>query len=382
VPTMTLPTVTLLASVDPLLRERAIVAARRHDPALVVVRHELTTLDLDGLVHRRVEDGAGGDDTTLSIEDGCCLSCLLRDDTAAVLRDLAGRRVLLVLPPAVEPISVATLLVDEGAAGLASIVAAVDVGRLEGRITEPTPLADIEDLGDDERSVAEVLARHLEHADTVLSDGGDDRALALLAALTGGCHLLPPDDARWHDAGTYDHDRTVARLQAGVPGCRGEVARHGVGQRCWHRRRPFHPQRLLDVLESGALEGLVRATGWLWVANRPGTVLQLDAVGGSYELGAVDAWLDAVDDPSPAHPERRATAERRWHPYYGDRSQDLALTTLDRDLDEVTRLLDGCLLTDAELAEGPDGWRAWHDPLSPWLGDEAELLDTVPEEPT
>lgn len=378
---MTPPTVTLLVSLDPLLRERAVLAARDADPDLVVVRHELTTLALDGLVHRRVDDATSSDDRSLSVDDGCCLSCLLRDDTAALLTELVGRRVLLVLPPAVEPASVATLLVDESTADIVSIVTAVDVARLEERVTAPTPLSDLEDLGDDQRSVAEVLARHLEHADTVVTDGADERATALLAALTGGCHLLGPDDPRWLAAGSYDHDRAVARLQAGVPGCRGEVARHGVAQRCWHRRRPLHPDRFLDVLESGQLDGLVRATGWLWVANRPATVLQLDAVGGSYELGAVDAWIDAVDDAGSAHPERRAVAERRWHPYYGDRAQDLALTTLDRDLDDVVQLLDRCLLTDDELADGPDRWRSWHDPLAPWLGDEAELLDPALEDP-
>lgn len=379
---MSPPTVTLLASLDPLVRERAIAAVRARHRHLVVVRHELTTLQLDGQVRRRVEHHTGEDEVCRSVDERCCLSCLLRDDAEAALAELAGRRVLLVLPPAVEPVNVATALVDASVAQLAAIVTALDAPGLEARLRASDPLSSIEDLGDDPRTTAEVAARQLAHADVVLHDGGDDRALALVRALSGRVAQRAVDDPSWLDVGRHDHAAFTASLQPGVPGCRGTVRDAGVEQRCWQRRRPLHPGRLLELFESEQVAGLVRANGWLWVATRPGTVLELDAVGGSYELGAVDAWLDVVDDHDRAHPARRDVAERRWDPYYGDRAQDLVLTTLDRDLDDVVALLDTCLLTDDELAEGPDVWRSWPDPMSPWLGDEAELLGTAMEEPS
>ena len=372
------PTVTLLASLDPLLRERAIGSARTQDRGLVVVRHELTTLQIDGHVHRRVDDGERSEDTELPIEAGCCLSCLLRDDTLSMLEHLDGRRVLLVLPPAVEPASVAIALHEHGAAHLASIATAVDSGAIAARLESDAPLASIEDLGDDPRSVGEVLARQLEHSDVVLHAGGDQRATALTDALSGQQPQRLVDDPTWLTAGRHDPEAFIGRLQAGMPTCRGEIHAHGVDQRRWHRRRPLHPERLLETLEAGRLDGLVRARGWLWVATRPGTVLELDAVGPSFELAAVDAWLDAVGDHSHAHPTRREIATGRWDPYYGDRVQDLALTVLDGDLDEIIRRLDSCLLTDAELAQGREVWRSWPDPMALWLGDEDDLLATNP----
>lgn len=377
---MLLPNVTLLASIDPLLRERAIAAARSADDGLVIVRHELGTIGFDGHIHRRVEHLDVTNDTSHHIDTQCCLSCLLRDDTQQVLSELGGHRVLLVLPPSVEPANVATALVDEGSAHVVAIATALAPRLLEDRLCAPDLLSTIEDLGDDPRTVAEVAARQLDHADMALHDGGEPRALALLDALSGAVPQRSVDDPSWMLAARHDHATFVARLQAGVPGCRGPVRRDGVEQRCWHRRRPLHPQRLLALLEDHLVQGLARANGWLWVATRPGTVLEIDAVGGSYELGVVDAWIDAVDDRQAAHPARRDVADRRWHPYYGDRTQDLTLTTLDRDVNQVIDLLDACLLTDAELADGPDVWRTWPDPLSPWLGDEAELLRTVTEE--
>jgi len=378
---MTPPTVTLLASLDPLVRERALAAARAGDEDLVVIRHELTTLDVDGCVHRVIECDGGVGDHALRAGERCCLSCLLREDTEAALAELSGRQVLLVLPPSVEPAAVAVALVEAGVAHLRSIAAALDPHLIEARLLCGDGIDTLEDLGEDPRSLAEILARQLEFADLVLHDGAEARRAAIIEALAGPVPQRHVDDPSWPVAVRHDHATLLARLQAGVPRCRSSLRRDGVEQRCWHRRRPLHPGRLLMLLEGDGLAGLLRACGWLWVATRPGTVLELEAVASSYELAAVDAWLDAVDDHGPAHPARRAQAERRWDPYYGDRAQDLVLTTLDRDLDELVAALDTCLLTDAELAMGPEVWRTWPDPFTPWLGDEAELLPTTPEDP-
>jgi len=378
---MIMPTVTLLASLDPLLRERAIHAARDRDPGLLVLRHELTSLPIDGTIRRRLEGPDGAIEVALPVDASCCLSCLLRDDTQQVLSDLDGHEVLLVLPPSVEPLNVAVTLEENNSAEVRAIAVAVDARRLEERLGADEDLATIEDLGDDPRSIAEVLARHLEHADVVLHDGGGEREGALILALSGGVPMRHVDDPAALLAGRHDHERLVIRLQAGLPRCRGGVKHAGVEQRCWHRRRPFHPERLVRLLEGDDLDGLVRACGWLWIATRPDTVFELDATGADYGFGAVDAWLDAVDDPSPAHPARRERAEEIWHPYYGDRCQDLVLTSLDRDLDEIELHLDACLLTDEELAGGPELWQRWTDPFGTELAEEQPVQDRPTEDP-
>ncbi len=380
-------TVSLLASTHPLWREAVLTRLHAVRPDLVVVRHELTTIEVDGCVHRTVTRTTT-QDTALAVDERCCLSCLLREDTAAVLTELATEpgplEVLVVLPVAVEPLTAATALGAREGVVLDAVIAAVDAGRLEQDLVEGGPLP-ASGIPDDPRGHAEVLVRQLRHADVVLHTHGDDRSDALIEALAPRALRLAGETApqRWLDTGRHRHDALLAELQTAVPRTCTQVDRAGVRTARWLRRRPLHPHRLLEALEDGSLLGVARIHGYLWVATRPGTVIEMDAGFDGCELAAVDAWLSATHgvDPARVPPIRRAVAEDRWHPYYGDRVQELVLVTLDRDPAEALQALDACLLTDAELAEGEEGWLAWPDPFREWLGEEAAFLSSTSDDP-
>jgi len=56
-------------------------------------------------------------------------------------------------------------------------------------------------------------------------------------------------------------------------------------------------------------------------------------------------------------PTRRAAAALDWHPEHGDRCQHLVFTSPGLDREGLVRLLDSCLLTDAEYAAGREEWK-------------------------
>ena len=381
------PNVTLLASTHPLWREEVLTRLRAGRPELVVVRHELATIEVDGCVHRTVTRTTT-EDRPLAVDERCCLSCLLREDTAAVLTALATEpgplEILIVLPVAVEPLTAATTLGARKDVVLDAVIAAVDAARLEDDLVQGSPLP-ASGIPDDPRGHAEVLVRQLRHADVVLHNHGDDRSDALIEALAPRALRLAADTAArgWLGTGRHQHHALLAELQTAVPRACTDVDRAGVRTARWLRRRPLHPHRLLEALEDGSLLGVARIHGYLWVATRPGTVIEMEAGFDGCELAAVDAWLSATPgvDPARVPPIRRAVAEDRWHPYYGDRVQELVLVTLDRDPAEALQALDACLLTDAELAEGEEGWLTWHDPFREWLGEEAAFLSSASNDP-
>ena len=383
---MPMPSVTILSSLHPLVREAAVTRVRRQRPDVVVLRHELGTLPTDGSVHRVERSATGETDVPIPVTEGCCLSCLLRDDTLAALRGLHDLPVLLVLPTCVEPAMVARVLYEQRAAHIDAVVTVVDPDALEGDLWSNRSLAadDASAPSADERSVAEVLGRQLQHADIVLHPAGTDRAIALLDALAPTARRVPADAevARWFGSSCHDADRLARMLATAVPRPHRHLARHGVATATWSRRRPLHPQRFLDACEDGTFADVIRATGYLWVATRPNTVLEAELSGGSYELAAVDAWLMAVPGWDRVEDSRREVASTRWHPYWGDRAQDLELVCTGRDIGDAIAALDACLLSDHELSEGEDGWTSWHDPFTSWFGDEAELLTPTTDEET
>ncbi|TVP63395.1 MAG: hypothetical protein EA340_14635 [Nitriliruptor sp.] len=385
---MTKPTVSLLASVHPLWREEVLTRLRAVRPELVVVRHELATIDVDGSVHRTVARPAT-EDVALAVGERCCLSCLLRDDTLALLSELAEEPgpldVLVVLPVAVEPVTVAVTLGAFEDITLDTIVVAIDAQRIEDDLVDGAPLDEPGVAHDDPRSHAEMMIRQLRHADLVIHTPVDERGSALLEAVSPRADLVPATTSaqRWLGRRRHRHDELLDELQSAAPRTCRNVDRAGVRTGRWFRRRPLHPGRLLDTLEDGSLLGVVRAHGCVWVATRPKTVLELEVGFDGCELAAVDAWLTATPDVDPARvpPGRRTAAEARWHPYYGDRVQELVVVTLDRDLEDVVRILDDCLLTDRELAEGEQGWLSWPDPFATWLGAEAAFLGSTADGP-
>lgn len=62
-----------------------------------------------------------------------------------------------------------------------------------------------------------------------------------------------------------------------------------------------------------------------------------------------------------------------WDPVWGDRCQQLVWIGIHMDEAELRRMLDACLLTDEEMAMGPDGWAAFDDPLPAWATGEEEF---------
>ncbi len=55
-----------------------------------------------------------------------------------------------------------------------------------------------------------------------------------------------------------------------------------------------------------------------------------------------------------------------WDPVWGDRCQEIVWIGIHMDEGALRAMLDGCLLTDEEMAQGPEGWAALEDPLPPW----------------
>ncbi|WP_422742037.1 CobW family GTP-binding protein [Micromonospora sp. WMMD754] len=373
---------------------RALLAA---DPSLLLVRHDLADLR-SGTVHRVVRDVGGVlEDERIALAHGC-VSCTLREDVLPTLARLARahprRDLLLMLPEVVEPEAVAAVcahcLVDgQPITDLLTVDSYVTVVDAEHLLDGLARTDDLKSLGiaaadNDDRALADVLVRQIEYADTLVLWGHSregaydtDRLAVLLDRMAPWATRIRVDDDTV-DAnlltrqlrGTLRHrPETPAVLTRGLEGhILGVHEPHpdcGIVSVVFRARRPFHPRRLHDVLEEVNAE-VVRSRGHVWLASQPDTVVAWDFAGGGLALGGLGRWLTALPDPywDEVSDHRRLTAALDWDPYYGDRHQHLVLIGVDLDPAHLHRTLAGCLLTDAELADGEDGWRRYDDPFA------------------
>jgi G3E family GTPase len=398
----TRPAVTVLSGFWPAVTFAAARALLAADPSLLVVRHDITGVR-DGAVRRVVRTGSGVlEDERVTLVHGCG-ACTLREDVLPTLVRLAGthpgRDIVLLLPEALEPESLAVAcahcLVDGApvteAVRFDSYVTVVDAARLMAGLTTTDELTHrgLDAADDDHRAVADVVARQIEYADTIVlwghstRDAFDTGRLAVLLDRMApwAAHFAVTEDTvdctalaeRLRHTGRHRPD-TPGVLARGIEGyalgVHEPVPDCGVVSAVFRARRPFHPGRLHRAL-GGITARALRSRGHLWLASQPDTVVAWEAAGAGLSMGSLGPWLAALPDDrwDDASDLRKLAAAMEWDPYYGDRHTHLVAIGMDVDAVDLHRLLAACLLTDEELAAGEERWREWPDPFAGVLSD-------------
>ncbi|MEU7721841.1 CobW family GTP-binding protein [Streptomyces tibetensis] len=368
---------------------RAAVARLLADvPGSVVLHHDLATA-ATGTVVRTVRDASGVLDAGEAPLVNDCACCALREDLVPELerlRDAGSTRLAVVeLWDSVEPKAMAEV-VTAGGLTVTGVITAVDPALVLPYLGNGDDLADagLAAAANDQRTVADTFARQLEYAPVLAvadSPEADDEDHELLAQLHPTARLAPIGEHA--PAGPADDRLTVptprrpapsnlaeaalagfdveAAAAAQHPACAllpAEADAHGVSTLVWHRRRPFHPERLYAALEDLTCAA-ARSRGRFWLADKPDTLFHWDAAGGALCVESAGPWLASLPDAAweLVPPVRRAAAALDWHPEHGDRGQHLVFTSPGLDRDGLERLLESCLLTDAEYAAGPDAWQ-------------------------
>ncbi|MEU4142978.1 GTP-binding protein [Streptomyces parvulus] len=369
---------------------RATVARLLADvPGSVVLHHDLATATA-GTVVRTVRDATGVLSAGEAPLVNDCACCALREDLVPELVRLAeaGGTPLAVVElwDSVEPKAMAEV-VTAGGFTVTGVITAVDPALVLPYLGNGDDLAEVglAAAATDQRTVADTFARQLEYAPVLAlaeslpgSTEADDEDRELLAQLhptalkvpvgpspspspgpgpgPGAAPAGPSALARAALAG-FDVEAAAAAQHPACALLPAEADAHGVTTLVWHRRRPFHPGRLYAALEDLTCAA-ARSRGRFWLADKADTLLHWDAAGGALCVEGAGPWLASLPDAAwdLVPPVRRAAAALDWHPEHGDRCQHLVFTSPGLDRDGLARLLESCLLTDAEYAAGRAAW--------------------------
>ncbi|KND56415.1 putative metal chaperone, involved in Zn homeostasis, GTPase of COG0523 family [Candidatus Paraburkholderia kirkii] len=246
---------------------------------------------------------------------------------------------------------------------------------------------------EDGRTVVETLVEQIEFCDVIViskTDLADADEVGKIALILRGLNPravqvkaqsgnVPPADIL--NTGRFDFD-TMASAPGWLVILNGEHPSDdepdafGVGHFVYRARRPFHPERLWNLLHR-EWPGILRAKGFFWLATRSDVGGSLSQAGGTCRHGPAGVWWAAQDRSEwpTDDPELEAEIVAEW---YGDpddnstddRRQELVLIGLNIDPAAWQDTFDACLLTNDEWALGPDGWHRFADPFPAWEVEE------------
>ncbi len=215
------------------------------------------------------------------------------------------------------------------------------------------------------------MAEQMEFVDQIVFDDSPDFDLArsLALALNPSAEVSRFDEAAaaWGEnfsARHFDFNASLERAgwrrlldedQASLAG-NGRVSTIG-----YSARRPFHPERFWNFLQQKS-HAVFRAKGFFWLASRMDEVGGLNLAGNDLHCSSAGSWW-ATRDAASRETEMPEHARKQWKEPFGDRRQTFGIMALDVDRHTVQASLDACLLNEAELSKGPEGWRDFPDPF-------------------
>lgn len=346
------------------------VLANREGRRVAVIVNDMSEVNIDAAL----VTGTGYLDRTeeklVELTNGC-ICCTLREDLIESVARLAaeGRFDYLLIESTgiSEPMPVAASFSWEfengfslgGVARLDTLVTVVDASTFLAELARGEALAGRNlAAGDgDVRTIADLLVDQVEFADVILLNKTDlvganacAQATALLRRLNPSAQILCTDHGRVAlsevlDTGLFDPD-----LAAQSPGWDQEITEghppeteeYGISSVTFRAQRPLHPARLDAALDQ--LRGLLRSKGFCWIASRPDVAAVWSQAGPNLTIEPAQYWSTAEFPPG----------------------QEIVFIGVKLDHQRVLGLMQSALLSDHELAEGPNRWIAYPDPLPPW----------------
>ncbi|MCC9641060.1 zinc metallochaperone GTPase ZigA [Rhodopirellula sp. JC740] len=373
------------------------VLANRKGLRVAVIVNDMSEVNVDAAL---VRDGGANlsrtDEKLVEMSNGC-ICCTLREDLLIEVSQLAreGRFDYLLIESTgiSEPMPVAETFTFEDEDGyslsqlaeLDTMVTVVDAGNFMKDFGSWDDLTDrkIGLSDEDDRNIVDLLVDQVEFANVVIINKTDLVTPYELEQLEQVIRRLNPNTEILHSTesqvplskilGTGRFQLSEAEAMPewlAVP--RGkeetETEEYGISHFVYRRERPFHPKRLVEVLDNdmddGLFTGVLRSKGLMWIASRNDWAYDWSQAGCSIRMNPAGFWwVAAPEEEWPEDEESRDEIRSKFNGEHGDRHQELVFIGQGLDQQRIVDILDRCLLTDLEFTQGPDAWANYEDPL-------------------
>lgn len=371
------------------------ILSNREGLRVAVIVNDMSEVNIDAALVGGEMQLSRTDEKLVEMSNGC-ICCTLREDLLEEVHELAraGRFDYLLIESTgiSEPMPVAETFTFnlegyEGFLGnvarLDTMVTVVDSFNFLRNYEEGDALIDHDLAVDDEdqRTISDLLIEQVEFANVIILNKTDLVTAEEASQLEAILRLLNPtatllrsqkgniDPTAILNTGLYSLDEAEGHVMwlqeprfAPVP----ETEEYGVGTFQYTAERPFHPQRLLPFLEKD-WPGLLRSKGFFWLASRAENAGYWSQAGPLLTVEYAGQWGEGEVESAGLESELPA----EWADYevevgMGIPRQELIFIGVELPQETMIAELNAALLTDAELAEGEEKWRAYPDELPSW----------------
>ena len=141
-----------------------------------------------------------------------------------------------------------------------------------------------------------------------------------------------------------------------------ETEEYGISSFVYEKRRPFHPQRIYDLLSEDFPDSVIRAKGFMWLPNYHDDAILMEQAGKNVEVYPMAYWAATLPaDEIEEYLQEEPSVAEKWDGEFGDRRVQLVFIGIKINQAEISEKLDQCLLTDEEM--GLD-WKSFADPFN------------------
>jgi len=355
------------------------VLNNREGLKVAVIVNDMSEVNIDAdLVRSGGAELSKTDETLVEMSNGC-ICCTLRDDLLNEVRRLSEEKkfdYLLIESTGIsEPLPVAATFEfrDEYGQSLS------DVSRLDTMVTVVDAVNLLKDYSshdflhdrgetmgeEDERTLVHLLTDQIEFADVVVLNKVSaatpdqvDAARKIIRSLNADAKILEADyseiapseilDTKMFDFEKAHEHPLWAKELYGFADHVPETEEYGVASYVYRARRPFHPQKIHEVL-NGQLPGVIRAKGHFWIGSRPEWVLEFSLAGALSSIAPLGTWWASVPiNRWPDDERARAYAKSHWVEPFGDRRQEIVFIGAGIDWPMIKTMLDTCLIEEED----------------------------------
>lgn len=229
----------------------------------------------------------------------------------------------------------------------------------------------------EEEDITDLLISQIEFCDVILlnkcdllSDEEQNQVETVIRALQPEAKIIrsvkgvvPPEQLL--NTGLFDFDRAFNsagwRKELNRPEHVPETQEYGITSFVYVRARPFHPQRISDFMLEQFPETVVRAKGFMWLANYHDYTILMEQAGKNMEVYPISYWVAALPvEEQKAYLQDEPQLLQTWDAKYGDRKNELVFIGIRLEKDTIVSRLDACLLTEKEMQED---WNSFPDPF-------------------